>query len=235
MPQMFDIDTTDLKRLEKFYKRMPREFLKATAGILNSFAFGSRTESLLIIQRRLTVRSPRFIRGSIRVDKARPGQPLSKQQSEMGSIHRARFTGLREQELGVSDKRKNVPTLAARRGQRGRKVPGAVRLKRANQFPSPDDFPGKTAEHRVVVMIRMLQRKKFRKPFIITGHRRFPRGLYQFRAAKLRMVQSFEPRGKAPKRVRWQSGGVRKFMKRANIKELWTDNLNRAVKKARRR
>lgn len=232
---MFEMDSPDLKRLEKFYKRMPREFLKATAGMLNSFAFGSRKESLLIIRRRLTVRSPRFIQGSVRVDKARPGQPLNSQQSEMGSIHRARFSGLREQELGVSDKRKNVPTLAARRDQRGRKVPGAVRLKRSNQFPSADDFPGKTAEHRVVVMIRTLDRKKFRKPFIITGHPRFTKGLYQFKARKLRMVQSFEPRGKAPKRVRWLTGGERKFMKRANIKELWTDNLNRAVKKARRR
>lgn len=235
MAQMFQMDMTDLKRLKKFYKRMPREFRKASAGVLNSFAFGSRKQSLLIIQRKLTIRMPRFIERTIRVDKAKAGLPIKSQQSELGSTHRPRYTGLREQELGVADKRSNVPTLAARRGQRSKKVPGAVRLKRMNQFKSPNDFPGKTAAHRVVVMLQVLQRTRFRKPFVIKGHSKFTRGLYRFRGGRLQMLQTFEPSNKAPKRVRWLTGGRRKFMSKANIKTIWTDNLNHAIKSARRR
>ena len=235
MAQMFQMDMTDLKRLKKFYKRMPRGFRKASAGVLNSFAFGSRKQSLMIINRKLTIRTPRFIERTIRVDKAKSGLPIKSQQSEMGSTHRPRYTGLREQELGVSDKRTNIPTLAARRGQKRKKVPGSVRLKRMNQFKSPDDFPGKTAEHRVVVMLQFLERTRCRKPFVIKHHRRFTKGLYRFKGGKLQMVQTFEPSNKVPKRVRWLTGGRRKFMKAANIKAIWTDNLNRAVKSARRR
>lgn len=235
MRTLFDIDVRAMRRFEKLMKRIPKELTRATAGMLNSFAFGTRAASLQIIQRRMIVRNPRFVKSSIRVDKARGGMPINRQRSEAGSIQRARFSGWREQETGESSNRRRVAELFARGGDKRRQVRPSLRMKSANQFMSPDDFRGKTQEHRVIVMLQILERKRWRRPFIIRDHPKFTPGLYKFHRRKLRMVQTFKPGNREPKRVRWMTGGRRLFFRQANIKQLWTQNLQHTIRKARRK
>ena len=231
--KMFHIDRSELRKLTKFYKDAPRLFSRAAAGYLNSVGFGTRSQSLQIINRRMTIRDSRFIQSSIRVQKARPGQPLAKMHSEVGTIVRERFTGLREQEEGTKADRSRVPTLVARGSDKQKKVKPSVRMKSANQFMSPDDFKGKNAAHRVVVMLQVLARRQFRKPFLIKGHRRFRKGLYQFKQRKLRMVQSFEPRNSTVRRVRWLTGGTRIFFRKNKPREVWDPNIRHVLKQAK--
>jgi hypothetical protein len=231
---LFQIDKRELKQLELFMKRAPRRFHRAVANMLNDFAFGTRTESLEIINRRLTVRSPRFIAGSVRVTKARGGQPMNMQRAITGSIARPRFSGLVEQETGAGTMRTRTATLLARAGSKSKRIQPSVRLKSANQFVSYHDYPGRDAAHRTIVMLQSLFRERYRRPFLVTRHRKFKRGLYRIRGGNLKMVQSFEPETIQPRRVRWLSGGRKQFFAHANIRLLWAKNLERELRKMKR-
>ena len=67
---LFDLDISDLLKLEKFYRKAPKKFERAAKGTINSVAFGVRSESIDEIGRNMTVRDPRFVSGSMRVQKA---------------------------------------------------------------------------------------------------------------------------------------------------------------------
>lgn len=228
--QLYKINDKDIKRLIKFDKKAPGKMKIATAGMLNSFAFGNRKESLNIINRRMTVRSKKFVQSSIRVDKARGNQSIDKQRSSIGSINRPRFTGWEEQETGKRSKRNRVATTLARGGDFKRKIKPSARLKSANTFRSPDDYKGGSPHNRAVIMLQDLHRKKWRKPFIIKGHKRIKRGLYKILRKKLQLLQSFNPRNTQPKRVRWLSGGTKMYFRKTDIRMLWADQLARVLK-----
>lgn len=230
MSDLFSIHGGDLINLRKLYKRAPKKFLRITANMLTSFAFGNRKESLDIIHSKMTIRNPKFISRMIRVIKARGNEPISRQESIVGSLTTDRFSGLKEQELGTKTKRTRVFSLLARFGDIKRQAKPSARLKPGNQFLTPDDFPGKSSQHRVISMLQILGREKHKKPFIIKGHRKFKSGLYQFYRRKLRQLQSFEPDSPQPKRVRWLSGGRKKFFATANIRKMWANSLRRVLK-----
>ena len=228
--KLFDIDDKDLKKLMKFYKVAPVKFKVASAGMLNTFAFETRKKSLHIINTAMTVRAKGYVKGSIKVDKASFRDPINKQQSQVGSIVRPRFTGWEEQEDGKVDKRKRIATSFARGGSNTGKIKPSHRMKTSNTFESPDDFPGKSQHHRAVVMLQTLFRRRHRKPFIIKGHKSIKPGLYKIQKKKIRMLQSFEPSTKAPKRVRWMSGGRKAFFRKADMRKLWGNQLRRVLK-----
>ena len=230
---MFDLEKRDLRRLNKQYKRLPNQFQRAAAGHLNVQAFGTRKAALEVINRRMRVRNPRFVKGSVRVVMARGSQPIPNQKAQTGSIERQRFSGWVEQELNKPTRRTRVPDLFSRGGQLGRQVRPSLRMKSANQFLSPDDYPGNTAAHRTVVMLKILERQRHRKPFIIKGHRKFKRGLYQFKGRRLHRVQSFEPANPQPRRIRWLTGGRRRFFQSADMRAIWTRQLNRVLKRGK--
>lgn len=229
MAQLFDIEAKNLIRLHRFYRRAPRQFARAAANVLTSFAFGNRSESLDIIKSKMTVRNERFVKGSVRVEKARGNVPLSAQQSRVGSIQRDRFTGWVEQETGQKTTRTRTSTLLARGGNISRQVRPAFRLKPGNKFASPDDFPGQSPQHRVTVMLQTLSRQKSIRPFIIKGHRKFKSGLYKFLRKKIRRIQTFK-NPKQPKRVRWLTLGRFKYFKSTNIDQVWAGALKRVLK-----
>lgn len=233
--QLFQVDLREHRRLQKMWRRMPKEFKQATAGMLNSFAFGTQKKAVQVINRRMTVRSPKFVKSSVRVNKARGNKSIDSQRSETGSIARARFSGWVEQEKGKASRRRRIPETFARGGDPGRKVRPSLRMRSSNQFRSPDDFPGKNSEHRVIVMLQMLKRERHRKPFIIKHHRRFKPGLYKFHRRKLRRVQLFNVRERPPRRIRWLTTARHWFFAKADIRGLWTDNLKHVKKRVRRK
>lgn len=233
--QMFQLDRKELDRLVRLYKRMPREFQQATARMLNSFAFGTQKEAIKVIQRRMTVRNQRFVKSAVRVRKARGSDQLTAQEAITGSIFRARFSGWREQELGKATDRTRIATIFARGGDKGKQIRPSLRMKSNNQFLSPDDFPGNSAAHRVVVMLQVLSRKRHRRPFIIKHHPKFKPGLYKFQRRKLHMVQDFNPSKPQPRRIRWMTSGRKRYFRGVDLRALWTDNLNRSLKTARRK
>ena len=229
--KLFDLDQRELKQLIKFYKKAPAKMTTASAGMLNTFAFETRKKSLHIINTAMTVRAKGFVKGSIKVDKAGFRDPINKQQSQVGSIVRPRFTGWEEQEDGKVDKRKRIATSFARGGNNSGKIKPSNRMKANNTFESPDDFAGKSKDHRVTVMLQVLFRKRHRKPFIIKGSRKWKPGLYRIQAGKrLRMLQSFEPNKKPIKRVRWMSGGRKAFFRKADMRKLWGNQLRSTLK-----
>lgn len=227
---MFQADTRDLKLLQKFYARAPKMFHDVTAGILNSYAFGTRQENIRILQSQLNIRKPKFVGNSIRVEKANKSASIQDQQAVVGSIKRKGFSGWRENEFGEKYERTRVAQLFARGGDEGKVVRSSLRMRASKSFKSPEDFPGRTAEHRVIIMLSKLKKQKHRKPFVIKRHRKFKKGLYKFFRGRLKMVQDLDPRQRRVKQVRWMRGGVQKFISSAKPREIAADNINRRLK-----
>lgn len=233
--KMFQLDKSELRKLAKFFKRAPQMANRAAAAYLNTVALGTRKEALKIINQRLVIRSPTFIKKNIWAQLARKGKPLDKLQSEIGSRLSERFSGLVEQELGIKAELKRQPTLFARGGNPGRKIKPSVRMRAQNQFRSPDDFEGKNAAHRVVVMLAVSRREKYRRPFIIKKHPKFVKGLYRLRRGSLKLVQRLEPINISVKRVRWLTGGEKQFFKRNKPREIWREVITHELKGAKLR
>jgi hypothetical protein len=228
MPEdMFQIKSKDLKRLKKFYKKAPRQFGIAAAGVLNDFAFGIRTAQNDAINRRMVVRNSKFVSSSIRVKKAR-GTRLNSMHSETGSIRRPRFSGWEEAELGKRSKRKKTATRFGRGGTNKGILKPSFRMKPSARFKKPSDFPGKSQHRKVINMINAMK-KKTSRPFIITGTRRFSSGLYKFQNRNIRQIQKFKNR-KQPKRIKWHTEAKQEYFRSISIRQVWAKNINRALR-----
>jgi hypothetical protein len=211
--------------------------------LLNNIAFGSRDSIIREIHDHLIVRNPGFVRSAVTVQKNQNWTDIRGQFSTVGSIEKGknpktRFSGWTEQQTGKPTRRKRVATLKARSNSKSKRIKAGARMRRP--FLSPDRYPkrrgfkGKNMDHRILVMLRTLQRQKYSAPFIITGHSKIPPGLYQFTKGEnqygqrnMSMLQSFNPQHKQPKRVLWMTSGVAKWF--------LTHDLNREFIKVSRR
>lgn len=227
--QLFAIEAHNLINLQRWYRKAPQQFQRASAGVLNEFAFGARKKSLQIIKTRMIVRNERFVSGSLRVSKASGFMPLSAQVATFGSVARDRFTGWKEQELGTSVDRTRTSTLLARAGSKRRQMRPSLRMKRSNIFDSPDNYEGAPEQHRAIVMLQTLSRAKSRRPFIIKGHRKFKPGLYKFKGGKIRQIQQFK-NPKQPKRVRWMTSGRAFYFSSVSLDAIWADKIRRQLR-----
>lgn len=237
----FGLKMLDLRRLQKFFERSPKQFGLAARNVVNELAFTSRREGLRIINSQMTVRNARFVRGSLWADPQRGNPPLRDVQASVGSLRRNRFTGWAEQELGRPGTRTRQPTLAARLDQEGRQMVAGARMKPGRQIPSPNTRTrsnwnyGDTPQFsRAQTMIMTLARQGYRGPFIIEDHPDFPRGMYRFKGKKggrrrIRLLQLFTVRKPRPNRVRWLSGGTDRAV--ADGRELWGRAVRRALPK----
>ena len=247
MAEIFEMDASDLKRLQKFYKNAPKIFMRAAAGTLNAFALGTRKQAIKVIDSKMTVRNPKFIHGSIQVDKARGNVPLGKLEAITGSVARPRYTGLAEQELGTTPKRNRVLTTASREGNMKSQVKGWARLKPQAKYPSPNqpmgmnktqdgrDFglQGLSGAKRIVAFLMILNERKTAQTFIIRRQfGRFKRGLYRFKQGVIKKIQSFDTKHK-PKRIRWLTEGRNRYFDSVDILKVWADNIRFHLKKRR--
>lgn len=227
--QLFALKAPNLINLHRFYRRSgPKQFNQAAAATLTSFAFGTRKKSILIIKNRMTVRNEKFVSSSLRVQKAARSAPMNSQVAIAGSISRPRFSGWAEQELGTKTDRTRTATLFARRGG-AKALPSSFRMKAQNQFISPSDFKGKDDRHRVIVMLQSLSKQRYKKPFIIKGHRKFKSGLYKFRGKKIKRIQTFKS-SKQPKRLRWLTMARQLYFRTTSIDGVWANSLRHVLR-----
>ena len=230
--RLFDMDTRDLIKFRRLLKRAPREMRRATAGMLNSFAFGTRVQIPLTIDDVMTVRNPRFVQSKTRVSMAKGSEPILDQVSRVGSITGPRFTGWIEQQRGTSTTRSRVVTTNARGGNFGRPVQGKSRLKPNQKFLDPDSIKkAKDANHRMFIFLKMQERRRKQQAFTIrrkTG--KFRPGLYRFKGKKVRKQQDFQPKRAQPKRIKWMDKAVANYFRRANIPDMWARETKRVFK-----
>ncbi|MCK5610903.1 hypothetical protein KAR91_54015 [Candidatus Pacearchaeota archaeon] len=236
MGDMFGLDITDLLVMRKIWRKAPRKFKRATAGVLTTFAKGTQKEAQKQIKKNFTLRSEKFVLSTIRVDFARGNQSVNAQRAEVGSVPRGRFGGLAEQELGRPSEKDRVPTLRARRGSFSNKVkPGAKLRKTGSMFDPWRDLPNmKSDKQRNAVMFIRMRREGMKRKIIMrkrmpkkTGF--FERGLYEWSNNKLRKLQEFGNKLK-PKRVRWLTRGRVGFMRKLDVRKVWAKELKHVFK-----
>jgi hypothetical protein len=228
MPEdMFQIRSRDLKRLQKFLKKAPRQFAIAARGVQNDFVFGVKESSNKVLNRKMVVRNSKFVSSSLRVVKAR-GSSINSMKAETGSINRKRFTGWSEQELGTRSTRKKSVTPFGRGGRKEGILKPRFRMKPSARFPRPSDFPGKNSNAKVNSMLRAMRRKTS-KPFVIVKSKRFKSGLYKFHNRKILALQLFKNR-KQPKRIKWHTIGKQEYFRSINIRSVWAKNIKRSLR-----
>lgn len=229
-PGIFQIEHRNLKELIKFYKRAPRQFQHATAGVLNNQAFGTRKAAVHQLGRNMIIRNPKFVNSKVRVTKARPSQPINLQQAETGSIRSARFSGWVEQETGQKTLRTRTQTLFSRGNTRSGIVKSQYRMRRGARFTDSSDFADVTnnPDHRTIAMLSILRRNKFKRPFIMRRNKR--KGLYKLIRNKPKLVQNLDPQNPQPKKKPWLIPGRTAYFNRTNLTTVWAEQIGRQVK-----
>lgn len=240
---LMQFSSRDLINLRRWYKKAPRQFASSTGQLLNNFAFGSRLESLAIIHKKMFVRSPGFVRSRIQVKKSSLRLPVSSQYSQMGSVKAegGRFTGWIEQEYGQKKARSRFAAMAGRGKKKIGKIKRGFRLDK--KYPDPDKYPkrrgfkGKNRRQLVAVYLAQLDRMRYNKPFVITGHPNIPSGLYRFGEGRtgwgqrdLEVLQIFG-KPKRTRRVQWKLGGTRAYFRGTNLKREWGKVVERNLQK----
>jgi len=226
------------RAFSRFMERMPREFARVSANVLNTHAFGTRKLAIRNIHKKMEVRAPTFVKGRVKVGMAKP-VALNSQFSEVGSMaDRDRFSGWVEQELGKRSQETHYGTVGARKGgQWSQKMLPRFRLKPGNKFTSPDEFEGNSRRSRIRNMIRKLSKQKRRQPFKIEGHPKIDDGIYVFGDGTapdrdLNMVQDLK-RTRQPKRIKWLSTAHDEYVRRTNIVLVWERATKRLLKNRR--
>lgn len=216
------LKSPDLKNLEKFYRKAPRKFARASAGMLNNLAFQTRSEALIRIAADMNIRSDRFVASRMRVARARSG-PISQQKAEVGSVPTSRFSGWVEQETGKAPQRNRVFGIAARRGKEQNTASAKARLKPSNHFFSPSDFNIKANDddHRTAIFLQLMSREHANKPFVMRRrYRKMRKGIYVFsKRGQLKQLQQFG--AMKVKRKPWMAPARKAVLTTANVRAQW--------------
>jgi hypothetical protein len=234
MPGIFEIDQTDLKKLVKFYKRAPKEFQAAAAGVLNSQAFTLKKINNRAINSMMTIRDPKFVSRALHVVKAR-ATDINKMESMAGSVSKPRFSGWIEQETGQKTTRTRKILLDARAGSWKSRARGYGKMRPAKEFYDESDFQGKHTEQRIAIMLSMMRKGTAqRKPFLIKKKMsgkigRMGPGLYRLKAKKTYKLQTIKAKGVQPKRKKWMTASVEKLSSEFDLKGAWEENIKRIL------
>lgn len=246
MPNQFKItNSSDLKNLQRFYRLAPAKFGQVMNATLNSLAFTTLSNIKVVLNQKLNIRDPRFMRGSLKVVKARGGN----HRSIVGSIERKRFTGWEEQQTGKASDVNRSPTLAARGGNEtgnfNRKMSGKSRLKRNAKFLSIRNISvgnlkgrkGSKANQRRRSIILLRQAKKTKRPFIVKRadvgimriNKRWTPGLYQFKRNKLLRMQTFG-KPQDPKRIDWMGIALKRTATGPEFRQIFAIEFEKMAK-----
>ena len=227
----FSVKTPDLRNLEKFYRKAPRQFARASAGMLNNLAFQTRNAALIQIASDMHIRSDKFINSRMTVDRARGGF-ISGQKAEVGSVATSRFSGWVEQETGKAPLRNRVFSVAARRGSQQNVATGKARLKEDNRFYTPNDFAikAKDDDHRTAVFLQLMGRHQAGKPFVIKKkYKKLRKGIYVIsKLGQLEQLQEFE--AMTVKRKPWMAPARKSVLTRANVRQQWAKSISRVLR-----
>lgn len=242
MTQQFKItNSSDLKNLQRFYRLAPAKFGQVMNATLNSLAFTTLSNIKVVLNQKLNIRDPRFMRGSLKVVKARGGN----HRSIVGSIERKRFTGWEEQQTGKASDVNRSPTLAARLGNFNRKMSGKSRLKRSLNPLSIRNISvgnlkgrkGSKANQRRRSIILLRQAKKTKRPFIVKRadvgimriNKRWKPGLYQFKRNKILRMQLFG-KPQDPKRIDWMGIALKRTATGPEFRQIFAIEFEKMAK-----
>ena len=220
---------SNIKRVEKGFRDAAKLMKKIEVGTANNIAFKAREVMLKEVQTSMTIRSPGFVKGSMRVQKA----TFRDKKSVAGSIRRPRFTGWEHQETGKTPGRKRTQSIAARRSNFRNRVAPRFRLKTGIKKavrPSDVGLRDNVAFPDIPGFLQILSRKKFRQPFYLPiAYKRLQRGIYIFRAGKIRRVQNLNPKNKPLKSNKWMTR-TEGYIDRPMVVKTWDDTIIRVFK-----
>lgn len=232
------MDSRTLREFARMAHKAPRKFAAASGMLLNNMAFGTRQEAINVISERMFVKQPGFVPRRLVVKKSHFRLPISTQVSEVGSLALPRFSGWLEQETGASTNRSRVFTLLARRGSRSRTAVRSARLLSGKDLLSADEMSitnAKNDNRREEIFLRILQRRRYRKPFLIRKHSKFSPGVYRMRGgrkrSKLQLLQSTKPRRVQPRRLPWLTLARERYLKSGKVERQYRYILSRILKK----
>jgi len=201
--EIFRFKESGIRVLQQFHRDFAKAHKYAQIGHINKLAFRTRGAIINELGRNMTIRSPGFVRGSVKYERANPTKPVA----EVGSVRRERFSGWIEQETGQKTQRKRVQTLTARNSDWKRRVAPRFRLKPGAKFIRPDDM--KLNRTQIVPFLQILNKRRYKSPFYIPiRYKRMQRGIYVFIRQKIRRVQTFDPKNIQPRRDEWMSRAV---------------------------
>jgi hypothetical protein len=230
MTALFHMDNRDLKKLQRFMAEAPREFKRASAGVLNSLAFSTRKYDIENINRGMTVRSPKFVNAMLRVDKTRSTE-ISKQVAYAYSVKRKGFSGWEEQQTGKPQERERAATTPARGGNIRSKVLPRNRMKPGNKFYRPSQFKRGKGDG-FGFMMRVMATRGGGNFYLSQARGKLRAGLWSFRQRKLSRLQATDDI-KEPKRFTWRTYSLNTLTTTNDIKKIWSRELDYAVKRAR--
>lgn len=220
----FDLDLTDLSKLERLFERSPKLFVRAVVGTINNLAFSQRQKYIEELDERMTVRNEAFVNRQMKVTKAK-GRDLGSIEAVAGSVSGPRFSGWTEQERGDTPANNRMITAFGRvAGDESRQAKGKARAKTINKFAKISDYTIKanSRRHRLIIFLQMMidQKKTFVMPRKYKG---LKRGVYFATAKKLRRVQTFGDR--KVRKDQWMNPVNRKIDQR-EIANHWEKTLN---------
>lgn len=235
MNNIFDMSRSDLIKLKRFFKNSPNDFKRATAGVLNSLAFMTRNYDIQNITSTMTVRSPGFVKNSLRYQKTKITS-IDRQMSIAYSTGLGKTTGWKEQEYGSRTKLNRTITKSARSGSWKNKVKSKARLKSSNKFYKPENFPGKTYKQRFMFMMRIIARKGTQQFMLSekvpTARGALSRGLYEVSGHGIKKLQNFD-KVTQPKHNAWRTRSIQQLRTRNNMRTIWQQQISRIVKRYR--
>lgn len=226
----WDIDLREVNGLQNWYKKQPKLMQKASAMLLNRFAWGTRDESVRTIGRLMTVRNDRFVAGRLKVSQTAMSAPIAQQCAIAGSKATQRFTGWKEQELGTRTERKRISTVESRGGNIRNQMRGPARLKRSNEVVTIADRNPTGGTTNYGGFIALLMRTKYKGLIRIGGKfytlPRTNKAQFVGPGAKggnywnqLQMVQ--ETKKEQPKRLRWMKQARAIYFKKNPPQRTW--------------
>jgi hypothetical protein len=225
-------DLSQLALLARAFGKSAKAVQAASAAALNRLAFCARQEMIKTLKSTMTIRNEKFLSQRIKYQPTSYRLPVSSQEAQAGSVALPRFSGWVEQETGEQSDKTRIGTLLARGGVKTAQIKHGARLKRSNMFPTPRWYPGKNPHQQAVVMMDVLQRNNYKRPFKVFGHTKLKSGLYMFVDGKPRMLQDFRPRAASlkPKMNEWCRASAYKCVQDSQYKKVFRALLTKGLR-----
>lgn len=251
MADQFTVGTKGQKQLNKFFKIAPMAFQRTSANVLNTMAFITMPGITKTLKQDNIVRTPSLMKKALRVQKAKPSQPISRQQSRVGSILTKRHDAWEAIDEGSSVKATQFTT----EGRIGGSDQGKAKKqgKKGSLTIEEKDFKLKgSGNSRTILFLQAIQRDKTRrrKPFFLPRNfKGMKKGVYKFKGGRVgtftqgnrkfkntlvgsRIVKISERGAKfTPKRTNWNKRTVKREITESVVRKAWVRNQERELRK----
>lgn len=246
MADIFNLDTSEIVNLQRWYRSAPRQFNKAATNVINTLATRAKIQSIRNIESKTTTRAKNFVRNSLRVDKSPKGMGIGQIVAETYSFDisgQRRASGFEELEDGGQYRGNRVPTLMSRgvTGKDQSKVSRGLRMDKASTFHKHKQFKGKKAKNKhqkVAAMISAVRSKKVANkamviPSGLSGKLgRMEPGIYKLKSkGAVRMVNPFKGSRGRTKQIAWMQNAIETVSSTQEMTGIWSREINIILRK----